>query len=170
MGKFLRIAILGIFATLFGCRRNGGLDLPDTCLYFSRNATHDMMDDQIVAFDRNSPRVITMDPWPQTVFLAADGQHTIREFVQDLAKQYDDGPPRGLERQVRDAVARLAQEGLIILHENQRELHYYLSTRISEQDRTRAKALMEQDGYIKKDIKSEQPAAPSSTEPGAGES
>jgi hypothetical protein len=38
------------------------------------------------------------------VFLAADGQHTIGEFVQNLAKQYDDGPPSGLERQVRDSV------------------------------------------------------------------
>ncbi len=33
-----------------------------------------------------SPRMITMDPWPQQVYLDADGSKTIEEYVYWMAK------------------------------------------------------------------------------------
>lgn len=64
--------------------------------YFSRAASWHRMGEQIVVHDsltNQAPRMITMDPWPQLVFSAADGQHTVGQFVEQLAAQYEGSPP-----------------------------------------------------------------------------
>lgn len=43
----------------------------------------------ITVHDKNQPRVITLDPWPQLVFLEATGDKTISEFIFYLATQYE---------------------------------------------------------------------------------
>ncbi len=42
----------------------------------------DWMDkNTIVVFDHYSPRILTLDPWPQLIFIGATGQKTIWEYV-----------------------------------------------------------------------------------------
>jgi hypothetical protein len=57
--------------------------------YFYRIARWDWLNgDSITIWDPKNPRVITLDKWPQLVFLEADGQKTIHEFIIHIAKQY----------------------------------------------------------------------------------
>jgi len=53
---------------------------PGKDAYFIRVAQwHWLNDEMITVNDPNGPRVLTMDPWPQLVFLAANGQMTVQE-------------------------------------------------------------------------------------------
>ena len=57
--------------------------------YFSRLSPWDWMDDKMIhVFDINTPRVITMDPWPQLIYLGANGQITVSEFIYEMASSY----------------------------------------------------------------------------------
>lgn len=53
-----------------------------------------------IVLDPHQPRMLTMDPWPQIVFLAADGQKTIAEFIDHLARQYAGTIPETLDSTV----------------------------------------------------------------------
>ena len=62
--------------------------------YFSRLSPWDWMDDKMIhVFDINAPRVITMDPWPQLIYLGANGQITVSEFIHEMALSYDRRTP-----------------------------------------------------------------------------
>jgi hypothetical protein len=117
--------------------------------YFIRCATFDDLGDQIMVIDPDAPRVITMEPWLQIVFLAADGKQRISSFVKSLSAQYKDGAPEGLEKQVHEIVRDLLKEGIIRLIDEPEELPYYLSMPSSQLDMDKAKKLMEEDGFIK---------------------
>jgi hypothetical protein len=86
-------------------------------LFFARCATwHKMDDTQITvhdSFSPRAPRVITMDAWPQLVFLAADGQHTVGQLIAHLSREYESGPPAELEDQVVAVVQNLVDEGIV---------------------------------------------------------
>lgn len=57
--------------------------------YFIRLAPWDWLNQEMIhVFDLNSPRVITLDPWVQLVYLEADGQKTVPEFVYQIASGY----------------------------------------------------------------------------------
>ncbi|WP_298900261.1 hypothetical protein [uncultured Psychroserpens sp.] len=57
--------------------------------YFYRNSKWDWLNnDMIHVFDNERPRVITMDPWPQKVFLDALGQQTVEEYILSVANEY----------------------------------------------------------------------------------
>lgn len=88
-----------------------------------------------------------MDEWPQLVFVSADGEHTVGEFVSALGKQYAGGAPAGLANQTKQIVADLSARGYIIVLDAKRRLPYYLSIPVEQQDRDKAKALMEADGF-----------------------
>ncbi len=57
--------------------------------YFIRVAQWDWLDpEHITVLDPNSPHVITLDPWPQWIFLDATGQCMVKEYVYHWADRY----------------------------------------------------------------------------------
>jgi hypothetical protein len=84
--------------------------------YFWRRATWDYMGDHLVVHDSFSPlapRMITMEPWHEVVFLAAKGSWTFGEFVQHISAQYEGGAPAGLRDQLHAVLSDLLREGIV---------------------------------------------------------
>jgi len=124
-----------------------------TARYFARCATwHKLTDDQIVvhdSFSPRAPRMITMDPWPQLVFLAADGQHTVGALVAQLGSGYEGGPPPGLEAQVLSLVQELIGEGIIRVSHEPAPLPPYFAEEYSAASPEERGRQMRADGLIK---------------------
>ena len=72
---------------------------------------------KIVVNDKNQPRVITLDPWPQLVFLEAKGNKTISQIIHRLAKMYTSAIPEELDVTFLQEVDTLVKERLIELKE-----------------------------------------------------
>jgi hypothetical protein len=85
------------------------------------------MGEHIVIVDPKSPRVITLDPWLEVIFAAADGQRTTQQFIDELKTQYAGGVPAGLEVQTIQLMGKLLAEDLIRLTDQPTHLPYYLS-------------------------------------------
>ena len=84
--------------------------------YFSRAATWHRPDEHIVVNDSFSPnalRMITMEPWHEVVFMAADGEHTVAEFVRHMSSQYPETVPIGLREQIHGIITTSAAEGIL---------------------------------------------------------
>lgn len=91
--------------------------------YFARNAAFRIGTDQrLLVHDLARPRVITMDDWPELVFMAADGSRTISQYLDELREMYEGAPPAELEACVMYQLDSLLNEGLIVLHEQPIEL------------------------------------------------
>jgi hypothetical protein len=57
--------------------------------YFYRTEKWDWLTrDMIYVVDSKSPRMITMDYWPQRIFLEAEGKLTVSEFICLIASKY----------------------------------------------------------------------------------
>jgi hypothetical protein len=117
--------------------------------YFSRSATWYRMGSQLVVVDPNAPRVITMEPWHETIFSAADGEHTVGQFVTDMAAQYEGGGPAGLRDQIHGLIGVLVSEGIVRLHVEPKRLPPYFAIEASKQDPEILAAQMRADGLIK---------------------
>jgi hypothetical protein len=65
--------------------------------------------------DNNAPRTITLDPWPQLIYLAATGQYTITELVYNFAKKYYSKIPGELDKTILHQIETLLKEQLIEL-------------------------------------------------------
>ncbi len=76
--------------------------------------------------------MITLDLWPQIIYLEALGTRTIKEFVLEMASEYKKVP------------ARLDE-----LTDGPTKLPYYLEHPQSLHDEEKAKRLMREDGYLK---------------------
>lgn len=84
--------------------------------YFIRTASWRKLDKQhIVVTDPHGPRLITLDPWPQIVFLSADGQLTVTEYIYQLATQYSGEIPLLLDKTVLDEIDTLLHYKIIAL-------------------------------------------------------
>ncbi|RKQ49889.1 hypothetical protein BXY85_0891 [Roseivirga pacifica] len=121
--------------------------------FFKRLSQWDWLDsDTIHVIDRNAPRMITMDPWPQLVFLSAKGQITISEFVYEMVGKYGRSQtvPEELDVIVLDTIDRLINEGLIALLNEQEVLPYYIDLPTSMQEKEKAERLMIRDNFLKK--------------------
>ena len=119
--------------------------------YFSRAATWNRMDQRLVvhdSFSAKAPRMITMEPWHEVAFMAADGEHTVEEFVQHMGSQYEGGIPPGLREQIHDVITALADEGILCVHEEPRPLPPYFAEEYFQQAPEVRKAQMEADGLI----------------------
>lgn len=93
--------------------------------YFIRLAPWDWLNrDMIHVFDLNSPRVITMDPWLQVVYLEADGQKTLHEFVHEIASKYGkhETIPLELDSTILEVTNKLLADKLIELLDGKRDL------------------------------------------------
>ena len=68
------------------------------------------------------PRFITLDPWPQQVFLDATGQKTIGEYIHFLASKYSGKIPTELDETVIHQIKKLLQESIISLSSEPQQL------------------------------------------------
>jgi hypothetical protein len=119
--------------------------------YFSRAATWIRMDQRLVvhdSFSPSAPRMITMEPWHEVVFMSADGEHTVGEFVRHIGSQYEGGMPPGLRDQIHGIINELAREGILRLHEQPKPLPQYFAEEYFQQPPDVCKAQMEADGLI----------------------
>lgn len=44
--------------------------------------------EQIQVYDSRNPRIITMDPWPQKIYLEALGTKTVGDYIKSVERQY----------------------------------------------------------------------------------
>lgn len=61
----------------------------------------------ITVIDPHGPRMLTMDPWPQLLFLEADGQKTVAEFIDYMAGKYSGTIPEALDKTVIEELLKL---------------------------------------------------------------
>jgi len=88
--------------------------------YFYRTAEWDWITkDQIHVIDGHAARLITMDHWPQSVFLAATGERTVQQFISALTRRYPTGSvPKQLEAVIFEELHTLLQERLVALSDD----------------------------------------------------
>ena len=145
------IVLLGLVIAILGCsRKEKEKQLQNQ--YIVRYARYDIIDDHMLAYDQDNPRVVTMDPWFEVIYAAADGQRTVSEFIAQISSEYPDGAPAGLSQQISGFVDKMVTEGLIRLSPVPANLPYYLASPVSEQDPEKAKELMIRDGLIEPDV------------------
>lgn len=121
--------------------------------YFVRTLQWDWLNEEMIhLFDNKSPRVITMDEWPQQIYLDADGKKTIEEYILSMANQYSRGQvPATLDKDMILMIEDLIEDGeMIRLEDKKTILPYYLDLPKSKQDIEKAYELMVNDGFIKK--------------------
>ena len=97
--------------------------------YFIRLAPWDWLDQKMIhVFDLNSPRVITMDPWVQVVYLEADGQKTVQDLVYQMASSYSRNEviPHELDKQIIYVLESLLRDKLIELLDSKKQLPEHL--------------------------------------------
>jgi hypothetical protein len=81
---------------------------------FIKNAEWGWLDDeQIFVTDPRSLKTTALEQWEQLVFLSANGQVTVTEFVKYIADQYADKIPETLDHTIIDALLNLAGQQLI---------------------------------------------------------
>lgn len=68
----------------------------------------------ISIIDPHGPRMITMDPWPETIFLNATGKHTVKEYIEETAKKYKGNIPPQLDNYIISELEKLVFEYRII--------------------------------------------------------
>ena len=140
-----------LFGTLLMSTANAAEEIDSK--YFIRNVTFSMLKEQVVLHERDRPQMTTVDEWPQLVFLSADGEHTVAEFIAQVGRQYSGGAPKGLSEQTRQVIRDLATHGYVAVLSKPKKLPYYLSMPMEQQDPVRSKQLMEADGFITKVLK-----------------
>jgi hypothetical protein len=109
------------------------------------------MDQRLIvhdSFSPKAPRMITMEPWHEVAFMAADGEHTVDDFVRHMGSQYEGGIPPGLREQIHGIINELASEGIIRLHPQPKPLPPYFAEQYFQQPPDVRKAQMEADGVI----------------------
>jgi len=88
--------------------------------YFYRVCRWDWLTrDMIHVYDCHQPRIITMDYWPQKIYLEANGKTTIAEFIHLLAAQYPITQiPANLDIAIIEELEGLIDEKLIQLSDS----------------------------------------------------
>jgi hypothetical protein len=95
-----------------------GVDRHMRTLYFHRTEEWDRLGpEQIHVLDSRAPRMITMDPWPQKIYLDATGQLTVDAYIKGVLASYPRGhAPKGLEEFLLAEITRLVDvEGIVAL-------------------------------------------------------
>jgi hypothetical protein len=68
----------------------------------------------ITVIDPHGPRMITMDPWPETIFLNATGERTVKEYIEETAEKYNGSVPSELDSFIISELEKLVLEYRII--------------------------------------------------------
>lgn len=84
--------------------------------YFYRTEKWDWLTDEMIhVYDSTRPRMITMDPWPQEVYLDAIGNITVMEYIRDFVNRYPEGQvPDGLKQNIIDVLTGLVVEERLV--------------------------------------------------------
>ena len=86
--------------------------------YFIRVARWGWLDRVHISItDPHGPRMFTLDAWPQLVFIAANGQMTVREYVHFVASKYSGAVPDILDQTVLNQIKTLLGYGIIELRD-----------------------------------------------------
>src|SRR4051812_21411650 len=76
--------------------------------YFLRIAEWDWLDkENIYVVAPSNPRMLTVNPWGQWVFMAANGQMTVTEYVLYMAEKYTGEIPAILDKTIIDELHNL---------------------------------------------------------------
>ena len=76
--------------------------------YFIRVTPWDWLNKEIITvFDPHNSRVFTLDAWPQYIFIAANGQMTVQEYVYYMADKYKGKIPDELDQTIIDELLTL---------------------------------------------------------------
>lgn len=119
----------------------------DNTKYIYRNAIFTRKNNEISLVDISNPDKVTpLDEWLGIVVSLADGQHTVQQLIDYMAKQYRE-PPINLEETLHSVIERLEEGKIIQLSTRITSLPYYLSLPIEELDIEKAKKLITEDGY-----------------------
>ncbi|RBL90076.1 hypothetical protein DF182_26760 [Chitinophaga flava] len=95
---------------------------PHKDFYFYRKARwYWLNNDMITIIDSHSPRMITLDPWPQMVFLGATGRLMVSEYINFVASKYKQKIPADLDVTILLMIDKLVAEKLISLSAVQTE-------------------------------------------------
>ena len=94
----------------------------------------------------NPDKATPLDEWLGIVVSLADGQHTIQQLIDYMAKQYHESPIK-LEETLHSVIERLEEGKIIQLSTRIVSLPYYLSLPIEELDIEKAKKLIKEDDY-----------------------
>lgn len=82
--------------------------------YFVRVAQWRWLDtNNISVTDPHSSRTLTLDHWPQLVFLAASGNMTVREYVDFVTNLYSAAVPDNLDATIIGEIETLLKYGII---------------------------------------------------------
>ena len=121
----------------------------DTSQYFYRTVVFSKLGDKVSLVDIHNPEneALAFEPWLGVVVMRADGQHTIRELIDSIAGQYQGEPPHDLQHTLQSAIERLAETGVVKLHDKPVELPYYLSLPVENLNLEQAKQSMADDGH-----------------------
>jgi hypothetical protein len=122
----------------------------DTAQYFYRNSIYSKINEKVSIIDFGNPEKNRqeLEPWFTTIFLLADGQHTLDELYLNLAQKYSNSPPENLLKTIHSVVERLEGARLIVLTEKKTDLPYYLSMPYEEMDLEKAKKLIAEDAKL----------------------
>lgn len=86
--------------------------------YFYRVASWTWLTEkQITVTDPGQPRMFTLDPWPEKIFLEAQGKLTVTEYVNQVAGDYKDEVPGQLDEIILKTIQMLLDVKLIQLSE-----------------------------------------------------
>jgi len=117
--------------------------------YFKRNMVYRIESDSVSAIDvQESNSTIPLEPWMGVIVTLADGQHTIAELIQHMARQYPDGAPENMVDTIESIITRLIKSNIIELTPRPTMLPYYLRVAFDDQDPEEATKKMIQDGFI----------------------
>ncbi|WP_336515564.1 hypothetical protein [Pollutibacter soli] len=84
--------------------------------YFRRIAVWDIAtDNEVVVIDPKQPRLLTLDPWPEMIFLSADGQKTVAEYIHYAAEKYEGTVPDLLDKTIINEIESLLHYGILEL-------------------------------------------------------
>lgn len=88
--------------------------------YFYRVAMWDWLtEDMIHVMHPGKPRMITMDAWPQQIFLEADGTKAFEAYIASTIGKYASGKaPKELEPFLIRQLANLVEEGIVALSDS----------------------------------------------------
>jgi hypothetical protein len=119
--------------------------------YFFRTTQWDWLDEKsIQVFDNHAPRIVKLDGWLQLIYLEANGQQTISEFLSKMAGMYHEKEPMpaNLDEMILSHVKALTEDRLMQTSSGKSTLPYYFDLPKSQQDKDYALKLMKVDGFI----------------------
>lgn len=116
--------------------------------YFYRTVVFTRQGNKVSLADIEHPEKTTdVEEWMGIIISLADGEHTLQELIDFMARQYQQVPEKLIET-LESVVGRLVESNMIVLTDKPVKLPYYLAAPIEHLDLEKALRLIKEDGYI----------------------